>query len=92
MTKTTEPNPHELSRLFSYYVANQDEIVELFNGRHVVIYDCGVVADFDSALDAYQYAMEHYTPGEFMLQHVGAGEDNYTQRFYSPIVSFPQYL
>jgi hypothetical protein len=75
----------ELHRLFSYYVANHEDLAPRYNGRYIVIHDCHVVAAFSSQLQSYLYAIANFAPGTFMLHYAAPGKDNYTQHFHSRV-------
>lgn len=75
------------SDMLEWYIQNQAELIDKYAGQHLVINAEGVVAAFDSAVEAYQYAMEHLEPGSFILQRCSQGTDDYTARFYSPLVA-----
>ena len=75
----------ELQKQFDYYVANQEALVEQYNGRWVVIVDQAVVRDFETEIAAYEFASNAYRPGTFMIQRVSPGQENYSQTFYSRV-------
>jgi hypothetical protein len=75
----------ELSRLFEFYLANQDELVERYLGRFIVIVDNAVVGDFETQIEAYSFAVANYQAGTFMLQQVLPGTGSYTQTFHSRV-------
>jgi hypothetical protein len=76
----------ELQKQFAYYVAHQDELVERYRDRWVVLAAERVAGDFDSEADAYEFAMQEFEPGTFMIQIVEPGAENYSQTFHSRIV------
>jgi hypothetical protein len=76
----------ELEDQFKWYLANQSQLVEKYNGRWVVIHAEKVESDFDTELDAYTFAVSKFKPGEFLIQNVSPGEGSYTQTFHSRVV------
>lgn len=81
-TKTT------IERLFEYYLANQSDLVKKYNGKYLIITHNGVEGSFDKEPEAYYFAIEKYGLGNFLLQRCSKGDRDYTQHFYSPVVSF----
>lgn len=75
----------EVRRQFDYYLSHQDELVERFNGRFVVIVGERVVGDFESEVEAYTFATENYESGNFMVQLVNPGEGAYSAVFHSRV-------
>ncbi len=76
----------ELEKLFNWYIEHQAELVEKFDGRYIVLHDDAVVGNFESELEAYEFAKENCEPGKFMIQLVSPGTSNYTQTFHSRVV------
>lgn len=69
-----------VKQLFEYYLAHQDELVEKYNGKYLVIAENGVICPFDPESDgeAYYYGKEHFGLGNFILQLCTPGPDAYT--------------
>lgn len=76
----------QLHQQFNYYVAHQDELVEKFKDRWIVLAGEQVVADFDSEAEAYEFASKNCEAGTFMIQLVEPGTDNYSQTFHSRVI------
>ena len=70
-----------LFREFDYYLANQDALVEQFNGRVIVIKDCVVLGAYGSAIEAVLETQEQHELGTFLVQRVSPGTESYTVRF-----------
>lgn len=77
-----------IKELFKWYLDHQDELVQKYNGRILVIKDNEVKGDFDSEADAYLYAVKKYELGSFMIQKCTPGEDSYTQTYLTGRVCF----
>jgi len=75
----------KLEREFKYYVEHQDELVEKYNGKFVVIKDCKVIAAFDSELEAIENTAEQYELGTFLVQKCEPGSESYTQTYHSRV-------
>lgn len=75
-----------LEREFRYFLDHQEELVEQYNGRYVVIVGEEVVGDYQTETEAYYTSLQTYQLGEFLIQKVEPGEDVYTQNFHSRVV------
>ena len=75
----------KLEREFKYYVEHQDELVEKYNGKFIVIKDCNVIAAFDSELEAIEKTAEQYELGTFLVQKCEPGSGSYTQTYHSRV-------
>ena len=74
-----------LDKEFKYYREHQQELVEKYNGKFVVIVDERVVGVFDSELEAYTEAKKEHQLGTFLIQKVSPGTESYTQSFHSRV-------
>ena len=72
-----------LEREFDYYLEHQDELLEKYNGRVIVIKDCTVLSDHDSHIEAVIETQKVHELGTFLVQAVSPGPEAYTQRFHS---------
>jgi hypothetical protein len=76
-----------LRKEFQYYLDHQKELVEQFNGKHIVIKDCVVVGAYDNELAAVNDAKNHdLKPGTFLVQFVSPGDRAYKQTFHSRVI------
>ncbi|MRY85106.1 DUF5678 domain-containing protein [Parabacteroides distasonis] len=75
-----------LEALFKFYLANQTELVKLYNGKHIVLVGNQVVGAFDTMEQAYNYAESKYELGTFLIQLCTPGDEAYTQTFHSRVV------
>lgn len=71
---------------FEYFKAHQDELVELYEGRFVVIKGESVIAAYDSFADAVHQTAKTHEPGTFLIQRCEAGPEAYTQVFHSRVL------
>jgi len=76
----------KLEREFKYYLEHQEELVEKYNGKFIVIKDCNVIAVFDSELEAIEKTAEQYELGTFLVQKCEPGSESYTQTYHSRVV------
>ena len=74
-----------LEKEFEYYKSHQDELVQKFGGKYIVIIGEEVVGAYDTAIDAYTNAQKEHELGSFLLQHCLPGVENYTRTFYSRV-------
>ncbi len=75
-----------MKRLFQYYLDNQDEFVEKYNGKVILLHDFQVVDAFDTEWDAYVFGTKELEPGTFIIQLVTPGPDAYTVSIASNFV------
>lgn len=68
---------------FLYYLAHQDELVEKYNGKVIVLYHHKVVGAYASYGEAHLEAIKQCEPGKFILQLCTPGPDAYTVRAHS---------
>jgi hypothetical protein len=70
---------------FDWYLANQDTLVETYNGKFLAIHNKKVVADKDSYDEAYISAKElGHAPGSFLIQKCSPGDIDYTVTISTP--------
>jgi hypothetical protein len=62
----------------AFFIAHQDDLVEKYSGKVLVIRGDAIAGVYDSALDAYLAAQKQFQPGTFMIQHCVPGPDAYT--------------
>lgn len=73
---------------FDYYLAHQDELVQRYNGKFIVIKGQRVLAAYDEQLAAVTETAKIEPMGTFLVQRVAPGTEAYTQTFHSR-VAFP---
>jgi len=76
----------KLEKEFKYYLEHQDEFVEKYNGKFIVIQDSEVIGVFDSELEAVKKTSEQYELGTFLVQKCERGTESYTQTYHSRAV------
>lgn len=74
-----------LEKEFNYYKQHQDELVEKYKGRWIVIKGKKVVADYDTELEALEKTKKDHEVGTFLIQYVEEGDSSYTQTFHSRV-------
>ena len=74
-----------LQQEFQYYLANQEELIEKYDGRVIAIKGEEVLGDYDSYLSALTETTKDHKEGTFLLQKVSAGAQDYTATFHSRV-------
>jgi hypothetical protein len=74
---------------FYWYLANQDELVKSYNGKHLLIVDKEVVGAYDSDYEACTFGRAKYGDGNYSIQRCSPGERDTVVYAYSPIVVDP---
>lgn len=67
-----------LEQEFAYYIEHQEELVEKYDGKVIVLQGTEVLGVYDTVADAYWWAYENSLLGKVLIQTVGPGESNYT--------------
>ena len=76
-----------LKELFDFYLANQAELVEQYNGKYIILVNNQVVGAFDTMEQAYNYAESKYELGTFLIQLCTPGNEAYTQYFVNQFIT-----
>jgi hypothetical protein len=74
-----------LDKEFSYYLANQNELLKKYNNRFIVIMGETVVDDYDTYEQALFQSSQKHELGTFLIQECTEGEGAYTQTFHSRV-------
>lgn len=75
-----------LEKEFQYYVTHQNELLEHYLNKYLVIKDEKVVSSYDNRLEAYNEASKQFSVGTFLIQHCQPGSKAYTQTFHSRVL------
>lgn len=75
----------QVEQNFRYYLSHQNELVEKYNGKYIVIVNNQVVGAYDDFPHAYYSSLEKYEPGTFMIQMCTPGKEAYTARYYNRV-------
>ena len=75
-----------LQREFEYYLQNQKELVQKYNGKVLVIKGQTIIGVFDAELEAVQQTSEKHELGTFLVQKCDPTPDSYTQSYHSRVV------
>jgi len=74
-----------LEREFHYYLAHQNELVQKYNGKFIVIKGTTVLGAYDSEWEAVQETRKTHELGTFLVQKCELGEASYTQTYFSRV-------
>ena len=77
-----------LEKEFKFYLDHQEELVNQYNGKIIVLKDGKVLGAYDSDLEALTVTKKDHEMGTFLIQKVSPGDEAYTLTFHSRAV-FP---
>jgi hypothetical protein len=75
-----------LKNEFDYYLKNQNELVEKYNGKVLVIKNREVIGVHDTEIEALTNTIGKHERGTFLVQKCSPGTDDYTMTFHSRVV------
>lgn len=75
-----------LEKEFKFYIEHQDEMVEKYDGKIIVIKDGLVLGVYADELTAVTEARKAHELGTFLVQRVSPGNAAYSQTFHSRVV------
>jgi hypothetical protein len=78
-----------LEKEFKYFRDHQQELVEKYKGKFVVIIGESVVGAFDSELQAYTETRKAHELGTFLIQQCLPDEGGYIQTFHRVFLPGP---
>jgi hypothetical protein len=76
--------PEPLKKDLEWYIENQRELSEKYNGKILLIVNQHLIGAFGSMQEAYATAIKAYTLGTFTLQPCSPDSDSYTLTLYTP--------
>lgn len=71
---------------FQYYLLNQQELVEKYNNKYIVIKNKEVIAAYDREDIALFETKKTHEIGTFLIQKCTDGTSAYTQTYHSRVV------
>lgn len=71
---------------FQFYLDNQENLVEKYKGKFLVIKGQKVIGVYDSEIDAYTKTVVKEELGTFLIQECQPGQENYTQTFRTRVI------
>lgn len=75
-----------LDKEFQFYIDHQEDLVDKYFGKYLVIKDLSVVGVYNSEIEAYSESVKKYELGTFLIQECMPGEENYTQTFRTRVI------
>jgi hypothetical protein len=70
-----------LQQELSYYIENQEEFLEKYKGKFLVIKEKTIIGVYKSEIEAYTETVKQHDLGTFLIQECQPGNENYTQTF-----------
>ncbi len=61
-----------LDKQHRFYVQNEEQLIEDYEGQYIVIHDEKVVDSFGSERDAYIFSVKNFQIGTFLIRKVTA--------------------
>ena len=74
-----------LNKEFKYYLKHQDEFVQKYDGKFIVLMGTKVIGVYDTDLEAYLESAKEHEIGTFLIQRVSPGEESYTIKLHSRV-------
>ncbi len=74
-----------LEKEFKYYLDQQAQLVEKFNGKYLVIKGEEVIGVYDAEDIAFFETEKKHEPGTFLIQFCESGDSSYTQVYHSRV-------
>lgn len=75
-----------LKNEFDFYLSNQQEFVEKYNGKVIVIKSQELIGVYDSLVEAIDETKKTHKLGTFLVQEVEPGTNAYTQTYHSRVI------
>ncbi len=74
-----------LEKEFRFYIDHQEDMVEQYDGKVIVIKEGLVLGAYDDELTAVTETKKTHQLGTFLVQRVSPGDAAYTQTFHSRV-------
>ena len=75
----------KLAKELEYFKEHQQELLQKYEGKFLVIKDHAVQGVYDSEMEAYTDAKKKFELGAFLIQQCLPGQESYTQTFHSRV-------
>jgi hypothetical protein len=72
-----------LEKDFQYYLDHQNELLQKYTGRFIVIKESQVIGDYSSELEAINTTKEHHEIGTFLVQKCLPGDESFSATYHS---------
>lgn len=74
-----------LKKEFEYYLDHQDELVQEYNGKFIVIKEAKILGVYNSEIEAIENTQKEHELGTFLVQKCEPGTEGYTQTYHSRV-------
>lgn len=78
--------PKILEKEFQFYIEHQQELVEKYNGKYLVIKNQQVIGIYNTEIEAIKQSSKEHELGTFLVQKCEPGKDSYTQTYHSRVI------
>ncbi|MDP8239759.1 MAG: hypothetical protein P9X24_11775 [Candidatus Hatepunaea meridiana] len=78
--------PDALTKELEYYIAHQDELVEKYDGKVIVLKNHKVIGSYDNPLEAVDESKKKHQVGTFFIIRCEPGTDQYVQKFRTRVM------
>lgn len=75
-----------LDKELQYYIENQTELVQNYQGKFLVIKNQAVIGIYNAEIEAYSETVKEHELGTFLIQECQPGDENYTQTFRTRVI------
>jgi len=75
-----------LEQEFQYYKDHQEELVQAYEGKFLLISGEEVKGAYNIETEAYLDGKKRFGLGHFLLQYCSPGKDNYTRKLHHRII------
>ena len=75
-----------LDKELQYYIENQAELVQNYQGKFLVIKNQAVIGIYNAEIEAYSETVKEHELGTFLIQECQPGDENYTQTFRTRVI------
>ena len=82
-TALQEPETYSQSKDLAWFIAHQDDLVDLYNGKTLLIRHTAVEGVYDVEFDAFTEGLRRFPPGTFSVQLCIPGEGAYSSNVYT---------
>ena len=74
-----------LEKEFEFYLEHQEEFVQKYNGKILVIKNFKIIGEYDDIAKAVEETSKEHELGTFLVQKCSPGKEDYTQTFHSRV-------
>lgn len=75
-----------LEKVFDFYLTHQNELINKYLNKYLIIKDEQVAVAFDTKEEAYDFATSKFELGTFIIQQCLPGDLGHSQIFHSQVI------